>query len=94
MSDNFLDDIAGIDRIVKEVESSQPKRHRVTVTFAHGGQLTLDNGNRGMMRGQLRVLRKAMKSRREFVVSDATGEIARGIVALVEVLPWTHSSRG
>ena len=67
--------------------ATEPKRHRVTVTFAHGGQLTLDNGNRGMMRGQLRVLRKAMKSRREFVVSDATGEIARGIVALVEVLP-------
>jgi hypothetical protein len=87
MSDNFFDDIAEIDRIVKEVESAQPKRHRVTVTFAHGGQLTLDNGNRGMMRGQLRVLRKAMKSRREFVVSDANGEIARGIVALVEVLP-------
>lgn len=61
------------------------QRQRVTVTFIDGSQLALNNASRAMLRGQLRVIRKSMKQRRSFVVSDENGEIARGLVASFEV---------
>ena len=62
--------------------------HRsLTITFTDNRTLTLQTATRAVLRGHIRTVRKAMKTGREFVVTDgATGdEVARGRVRFVEV---------